>query len=200
MNLATAQRYADQILAWLAPYCEYAEIAGSIRRRRPICNDVDIVCIPKTGIETVQVDMFTTEQRSFNLLRRYLDTYIGDGSGAATWLQRESSTIRKTLASPKPDAINLLIQLRKCQLDIFCATEKTWATLNLCRTGSREHNIWLCERAKTFGLHWNPYRGLDRNGDLLDTPTEESIYAALNLPFIAPENRELDYLRRLPCR
>ncbi len=47
MDLKTGQRYAEKICEWLGPDCERLEIAGSIRRGRPVVNDVDIVCVPK---------------------------------------------------------------------------------------------------------------------------------------------------------
>jgi hypothetical protein len=47
MNLPLATLYAQQIVTWLTPFCERIEIAGSIRRQRPIVNDIDLVCIPK---------------------------------------------------------------------------------------------------------------------------------------------------------
>ena len=47
MNLATSKRYAEQLLNWIMPHAWPAQVAGSIRRERPECGDVDIVCIPK---------------------------------------------------------------------------------------------------------------------------------------------------------
>lgn len=37
------------------------------------------------------------------------------------------------------------------QVDIYIAGEETWPTLVLIRTGSKEHNIKLCMRAKALG-------------------------------------------------
>src|SRR6266446_3745254 len=36
-------------------------------------------------------------------------------------------------------------------VDIYMATEESWATLLLIRTGSAEHNIWMCARARACG-------------------------------------------------
>jgi DNA polymerase/3'-5' exonuclease PolX len=197
VNLATAQRYAEQIVPWLAPYCDRIEVVGSIRRRRPVCNDVDLVVVPKLTTETRQVDMFTTENVVTSNLLQFLIAYVNGGNGQ--WLGREETAqivpIRK---DPKPDARNLLLTLRSgVQLDIFCATDSTWATLKLCRTGSKEHNIWLAHRAIDHGGHWNPYKGLTLADGLVHAICEEDIYTALKLPFIAPEQRELHLLRNL---
>ena len=45
--LERAQKVADAVVKHLSPYCERIEVAGSIRRRKPWVNDVDLVLIPK---------------------------------------------------------------------------------------------------------------------------------------------------------
>ena len=47
MPLARARAFAEKIVVELAPFCAQIEIAGSIRRQRPDCGDVDIVCLPR---------------------------------------------------------------------------------------------------------------------------------------------------------
>jgi DNA polymerase/3'-5' exonuclease PolX len=204
MTLYQGQRYAEQIVPWLAPYCERIEIVGSVRRRRPVCNDVDLVCIPRLTTETRQVDMFTTERVVTSQLRQFLVEYVNGGNGS--WLGRDrpgllvsgGEPLSNKSPEPKSDAQNLLLNLRSgVQLDIFCATAQTWATLQLCRTGSKEHNIWFAQRAIDHGGHWNPYKGLHLSDGLVTATTEEELYAALKLPYIAPENREPHFLRSL---
>lgn len=43
----TAEKVAAAVVRRLSPYCHRIEVAGSIRRRRPRVNDIDIVLIPK---------------------------------------------------------------------------------------------------------------------------------------------------------
>jgi DNA polymerase/3'-5' exonuclease PolX len=88
-------------------------------------------------------------------------------------------------------------------VDIVCipiVTEKkdllTFATRMLCRTGSKEHNIWLAQRAQDRGGHWNPYEGLKLHGKLVKAEIEEDIYRALGVPWIEPKNREIDWITR----
>ena len=190
MNLATAQHYADKLLAWIQPYVDRADLAGSIRRQRAVCNDVDIVCIPQIKEER---DLFGAVVARTNRLHQFLGEYVEDSDGRATF-QSGGDTPGKCV----------IIQLPKCQLDLWFATQDTFATRMLCRTGSKEHNIWLASRAKARGWKWNPYEGLIMGGlwinddyvggDMHRLYTEEGIYAALGLPFIEPQHREIDVL------
>ena len=74
--------------------------------------------------------------------------------------------------------------------DLLESTPGNWGSVLLCRTGSRQHNIYLVERAKSLGLVWNPYRGVLDNGRVIASETKEEIFAALKLDFIPPQNRE----------
>jgi DNA polymerase/3'-5' exonuclease PolX len=201
MNLAQAQHYATKIVNWLMPYCAEGPtflsgisivIAGSIRRQRPECADVDIVCIPK--IEEVK-DMLQTVISRKNLLAEFLVSYVGGVPSPGAKILTNG---------PR----QLLIDLPKCQLDLWFADENNFASRLLCRTGSKDHNIWLATRAKRQGKHWKPYEGIEyggrwiamesgdvyAGGHLLEFKSEADIYASLDLPFIEPKNRELDYL------
>jgi DNA polymerase/3'-5' exonuclease PolX len=177
MHLTTAIHYADHIKSWLTPYCERIAIAGSVRRRRPHCNDIDIVVIPY-AIE--DRDMFGTVTSRKSAVWDFLDRYIMDSGGRASWIAGREN----------PDGRNYLVQLPKCQLDIFQATPDTWGTILLCRTGSKEHNIWLADKVKRAGGHWNPYHYLRLGGHPVDVRTEESIYQAIGVEFIPPAQRE----------
>jgi len=46
MHYQKAVNIAADIKSRLLPFCDQIEIAGSIRRRRPMVHDIDIVCIP----------------------------------------------------------------------------------------------------------------------------------------------------------
>ena len=88
-------------------------------------------------------------------------------------------------------------KLIRCQMpaitfDIYIATPETWGTMLLIRTGSTNHNIKLCRLARSKGmkLHANG-SGLTKNGDRIAGDTEESIFEALDLPYIPPEQREV---------
>jgi len=47
MELERAQKIADAVVKRLAPHCSRIEVAGSIRRKKPQVNDIDLVLIPQ---------------------------------------------------------------------------------------------------------------------------------------------------------
>jgi DNA polymerase/3'-5' exonuclease PolX len=76
-------------------------------------------------------------------------------------------------------------------VDIYVATPETWATLLLIRTGSKQHNIKLAQRAKTLGMKLRASGdGIEvKNGELRRVGTEEEIFSLLELQFLPPEER-----------
>lgn len=46
MQLERAQAIAEEVIKRLEPYCSRIEVAGSVRRQKPVVNDIDIVLIP----------------------------------------------------------------------------------------------------------------------------------------------------------
>ena len=77
------------------------------------------------------------------------------------------------------------------QVDIYFASEETWATLLLIRTGSKENNIRLATLAKKRGWHLAASGdGLfNENGQRIAGDTEESIYKSLGLRYEEPWQR-----------
>lgn len=57
-------------------------------------------------------------------------------------------------------------------------------------TGSKTHNIAVRTRAMKLGLKLSEYGIFDREGRRLGGATEEEVFRAVGLPFIAPELRE----------
>jgi DNA polymerase/3'-5' exonuclease PolX len=191
MTLPQAHRYALTVVAWLGPTCERIEVAGSLRRLRPVVNDIDLVVIPKT----IPVpDLIGGLASTRNLCWEALMTYARDHASRVTIL---------TGGQTPGDLVSMVSP--KCQLDVFFAVPETWITRLICRTGSKEHNIYMADRANEKCYHWNPSKGLyhlGRSGeaglaDAIPLTTEADFYAHLGLREIAPQHRELGYLRKV---
>jgi DNA polymerase (family 10) len=77
------------------------------------------------------------------------------------------------------------------QVDLRVVPAESFGAALLYFTGSKAYNIELRRRALARGLKLNEY-GLFRGVRRLAGATEESIYAALGLPWLAPEQREAE--------
>ncbi len=82
------------------------------------------------------------------------------------------------------------IRLRSgLQVDLRVVPEESLGAALQYFTGSKAHNIVLRGRAKTLGLKVNEY-GVFRGDERVGGRTEQEVYEALGLPWIAPELRE----------
>uniref|UniRef100_A0A6M3IRC0 Putative DNA polymerase n=1 Tax=viral metagenome TaxID=1070528 RepID=A0A6M3IRC0_9ZZZZ len=83
------------------------------------------------------------------------------------------------------------LMVGEIQVDLYFATDETWATLLLIRTGSTQNNIRLCALAKKKGWHLAADgSGLfNEKGERIAGDTEVSIYDALGLPYQEPRGR-----------
>lgn len=172
MKLSAATALAEKIKAELQPFCERIEIAGSIRRGRPEVGDIDLVILPKPG------QLAAIKARC---LHRCAPVTEGD----------QNFIVRLPMSGPLPGAQLDIFFARPATKDFFQEVPCNFGTLLLCRTGSKEHNIFLVEHAKRMGLTWHPYRGVvDPEGYILASATEQAIFTALDLEFIPPAQRE----------
>lgn len=173
---APVMRVAEFIAKELAPYSRRHVIVGSLRRRRKFVRDIDLLLDP--------VDRL-------GILRR-LEVKCRVVSGRNLDAQNTIATL--------PDGLEINIFFaRPPTEDLISPIPGNYGTLLLCRTGSKQHNIVICERALEMGLEYKPYLGLCRNGAIIASETEEEIYRLLNLPFLDPETGRDDItLDRLP--
>ena len=168
-SLPFAEKCVARILAWLRPHAELIYVAGSIRRRCQSIGDIDLVIIPNTA---AILDLFGNATGNRNLTSEEVRrTCLEKG-----WPMRTDGETCQIFESGG------------VQVDIWYATPETRGTVLMCRTGSKEHNIWLAATAAARGAHWNPHHGLKIGGKVI-AATEEEIYSALGIDFLPPEAR-----------
>lgn len=184
MTLAYAERVAETIKRELAPYCQRIEIAGSVRRRRPECGDIDLVLLPTPGLRR-EIGARVRSNPSTRVLK--------DGDEILQFVLHSGTQVDLYFARPEEN-------------DLAGYTPGNFGMRLLAMTGSKEHNVKLAREAKRLGLHFAPYRGLQRGGhyqrhadssetyhggEVFRGETEEGIFEALGLPWIPPEQREV---------
>jgi DNA polymerase (family 10) len=172
MKLLDALKLAELIRdRVLAEFCERVEIVGSVRRARDVVNDIDFVCLPKPG----QLGALRARVAARNNVLKdgpeFLSVANRDGVQVDIWFAHAGGG------------------------DMFRKISSNWGSLVLCRTGSKEHNIFLADRAKSMGLKWKTSTGLVANPDspeetVVAGVTEEEIFQTLGMGFIPPALRE----------
>ena len=101
-------------------------------------------------------------------------------------MMRMTRTIAATTKQSDGDG-----RLCDIQVDLYRATAATWGILLLVRTGSKEHNVHLCNVAISKGFRLFYSQGLVKDGQVVAGQTEEEVFIALELPFIPPQDREI---------
>lgn len=163
--LAESRTFEATLKAALArfPRLRWA-LAGSYRREAPSQADWDLVSShpdPEHGMK-----------RLIERLQKHGLQLVPFGEGPRKWeglVRGPSGAMRR--------------------LDIRMVPEESYAAALLYFTGSKEHNIRLRQRAKKKGWRLNEYALLDQQGKALSTPDEESIFALLETPYVAPPRR-----------
>jgi DNA polymerase (family X) len=108
------------------------------------------------------------------------------GTGVFAALKRYSD-VREMTASGTTKASGVL--LSGLQFDVRVVARRSYGAALQYFTGSKDHSIRLRRRAQERGLKLSEY-GLYRGAKRLAGETEQGVYQALGLPWIAPELRE----------
>lgn len=170
MKPRRALNLAEQIATALTPLCERIEIAGSIRRARPEVNDIDLVILPRPG-----------QLQAIKDRCRVRCAAVTDGP--------QNCIFRLPLDVHSDIQLDLFFA-RPASRDLLASAPGNFGSLLLCRTGSKEHNIFLIEHAKRLGRVWKPYEGVFAGDTCWAAEEESEIFTALDLPWINPEERE----------
>lgn len=188
--LQKAAALAAKVAAELAPYCARVEVAGSIRRERPECGDIDLVILPHAhrGLELLNAGV------------QHLITPTEDGQKSGLILTNGNAAKRVLLrASQIQCDLWIADHGIPASGDLFGTTPAipgNWGALMLTYTGSVAHNIHIVESARDRGWIYKPTRGLIIPGANADTPPEvlsldeREILTRLFGHFIDPQNRD----------
>jgi DNA polymerase (family 10) len=158
-----ARAAADAMIATLRERAgvERISVAGSVRRYRETIGDIDLL-VPADDTAPI-MEAFTT-----------------------------APAVERVLA--KGDTKSSVIVARGLQIDLRVVPPASWGAALLYFTGSKEHNVRLRGHALKQKLLLNEYGlyrvGAEERGQEIASRTEEEVYAALAMDWIAPELRE----------
>lgn len=181
-NRADAEKVAKGLLRLMEPVCEKIMVVGSIRRKKDLVSDIELLYIPKYG-ERPNLDMLFPEMKRVNLADGMLESWLNQGllqkrpncNGVASW-----------------GVQNKLGVWNGIPVDLFATHEMAWWTQLCMRTGGKDNNIMISREANKYNLEWHPYDGFFRQratGALLYVKCEEDNYRLVGLDYPEPENR-----------
>ncbi len=154
MVLKTAIDIAVDICYRLQPFCDVINIAGSVRRRKMVVKDIEIVCLPKV---TIDKDLFgvpvgTTRVQQFGEIVMSLGTVL------------KGNTNGKYMQIELPQGVNL---------DLFIPDDFDYYRQLAIRTGSAEYaNIVIAGGWRKIGWCGSDV-GLRKISDCVESKTPD---------------------------
>ncbi len=162
LDLRAATRLASNIELAVCDYCEKLEVAGSIRRERPVVHDIDFVVLTKSDADW---------QRIGEALKR---------------LKAKSNCAGNQLIKAYMPCQNGLFQV-----DFYRAKTSTFGIHLLIRTGSAQYNCWLAGYAISKEMRLKYSEGLIKEGKSIAGEDEQGVFSALGVPCPPPTEREI---------
>ena len=169
MKYSEALKIAEEVKALLAPHCERIEIAGSVRRLKPECKDIEIVAIPKP----YETGIFES----------------GVASVINQWTKVKGELEYKGRPGVKQCKYTQRLHPAGITLDIFFAHHDNFGYLLAIRTGSADYSHQVL--ASTWVKMG--YKGVDGlltyNGRYVSIPEEIDLFNLLKIPYVLPQDR-----------
>lgn len=168
MNLSDADKYAAELLAAIQPFCvpDRCMVVGSVRRRVPQPNDVELIAIP-----------ITTDFDKLDGLRKIVN---GGRFGSVEVGAFPSRYTR--LRGPH------------CKLDLFWNSRESYGLNTFIRTGSASFataGLVHWKKITNGGYSEGAILHL-ADGTPVKTWVEEEVFEALKCKWIPPEKRNRD--------
>lgn len=166
---------ADKIIGEINATCERVEVAGSIRRKKVIVGDIEIVCIPKYSLDLLG-------QPYESLLDVKLDSLVAQGR------------LNFEVGGERYKKYYIDYNGKRIYVDIFITTPDRWGVIFAIRTGSANFSKRLVTKKSQGGFCPNDMYVSDgyvwHNGFRCETPEERDVFALFGMQYIKPSERE----------
>lgn len=175
-----ALKVAKELTDYLEPHCQRLIIAGSLRRRKLVVGDIEILYIPKW--EEIRDGLFETMEQ--NKADQAIESLLAAGilekrpnkAGVFAWGKLNKLAIHKPTGIP---------------VDFFATDEARWWVSKVIRTGPLETNLALTTGAQALGRKLHAYGAgfTDKDGSALMCQSEEDVFRYAGVPYAEPWNR-----------
>ena len=179
---AEALAVVRELLVHFQPAAERLVVAGSLRRRKELVGDIELVYIPRTEKRPAEGTVWEID--TINLIDEAIARLEADGI-----LARRENVNGSTMFGPKNKLMRHVAS--GMPVDLFTATPDNWWNYLVCRTGSKETNTRIATAARDLGMEWHPY-GVgfaDRNRKWMRPECEEDVFKFVRLPYVEPWER-----------
>ncbi len=199
--LRLAKEKGEILVEVLKPFCEKIIIAGSVRREKPVVNDLEIVALAR---EHLSQDLFGER---VDVGRTYVDDAL---ENLEQVIDQIGWRLDHRLQGKKLKRLRHVHVGLHC--DLFIVTDqRSWGAHVAVRTGPYPFSIEMMKKAGTLGmffadgflLHNHRHHGLKgkkkycRDGAacnlIIPLPTESQVFQVLKMDFLSPKEREEKY-------
>ena len=182
---AAAIEVGRELMTELQPLCEdgFFKFAGSLRRRKELVGDVELVYVSRHGLGEVPGELFPTEGaalcdvRLLQLIEAGVLAKREGINGATSWGEKNKFAVHCATGIP---------------IDFFRTSALCFHNFMVCRTGSKVNNERIAMAARDMGWQWKPYSRGFAKLDGRDTHTvqsEQEVYEFVGLPYLEPWER-----------
>ena len=179
--LTDARKAAAAILRQLRKFCVKCKVAGSIRRKKSMVSDIEVLFIPQTDQVADPNDLF-----GHNIPVDYLVEALKVLQALGILERRKTKKGRVTYGK----WIKLMRHVKTgIAVDFFACTPETWWTSLVSRTGGKASNEILSGKAKARGFKWRP------NGGGFSTRSSKTIVFPVNSEAAAFRFVKMEYRR-----
>lgn len=211
MYYTDAITIAESLKTAITPFCKRVEVAGSLRRKKSVVKDIEIVCVPKWETLPNPSDLFGTPEPT-NVLHRWAtsgaaflcELYLGKsrlssnvlhvnwikpGANPEPWMVKPDGKYWRGLIAPSSE-LPFDMQLSEgIKLDMFLPTLETWGVIFLMRTGSQEFSQAVMTRALQRGTPVKDGYVTNFGKPLTTLYEEEDVFEYLGIEYVPPALR-----------
>jgi DNA polymerase/3'-5' exonuclease PolX len=183
-----ANAAAMRLAAMLADACERVEVAGSVRRRKAVAHDLELVAIPRREVR----GGLWGDADEVDLLAERLTALRADGIAALRDVEVRRLSGATEVQKRDGQAYKALV-FEGMAVDLFITDAERWGCIFALRTGPSDWNTRLVTDCKRYFRSVADGRVLHL-GKPVPTPEEPDFFRALGIPWLDPWERQLDRL------